>query len=171
MFWHSRGLDASLRGEQALRAAVGALGALRADRGKNHDPSATITRPDLRLAPCSITSRPLRAAMRGPAARLDPICARRVQRAWAGTKSGALSRTKADFLACKFLSDLKKRALQPNQGTGRRLSEACGSAVAAGVACLRLCQARQRTLAQGLASSIAECFTDEFGQTPAGGKL
>jgi hypothetical protein len=33
----------------------------------------------------------------GPAARLDPISARRVKCAWAGTKSGASSRTKSIF--------------------------------------------------------------------------
>jgi hypothetical protein len=52
---------------------------------------------ELRLAPCSIASRPLRAAARGPVARFDPISARRAQRSWAGMKSGASSRTKSVF--------------------------------------------------------------------------
>ena len=65
-------------GAPAFRIAMLRLPAtaVPADRGKNHDPAATT--PDLASASCraEIASRPLRAAARGPAARLDPISAR-----------------------------------------------------------------------------------------------
>jgi hypothetical protein len=54
-------------------------------------------RPDLSLAPCSIASRPLRAAALGLRPVLTPISARREQRAWAGTKSGLQAKQKAHF--------------------------------------------------------------------------
>ena len=70
--------------------------ALRTDRGKNHDPAAMT--PDLTSASRRARSRQDHAATRGPAARLDPISARRAQGVWAGTKSGLQAEQKATFV-------------------------------------------------------------------------
>jgi hypothetical protein len=91
---------------------------MRGDRGKNHDPAA-IT-PDLAAASRRARLRQdRRAPLRGgPTARLDPISARRADRSWAGTKSGASSRTKSIFwLAIGAAIKERKNAAQPNRKT------------------------------------------------------
>src|ERR1700761_9624691 len=89
---------------------------LRTDRGKNHDPAAMT--PDLTSASRRARSRQDHAATRGPAARLDPISARRTQGVRAGTKSGLQAEQKATF-ALQRAQRLKngKTTFQPNQKT------------------------------------------------------